>query len=233
MYWVYIYIYEYVYIYIYHYISISIQRGIQKTIVSMFTRHVISCTPTWDFSQFATEICYPPMITKQVPGGFILATFRLWVPHLSRPVAEKEPAWNHGPSSAFHRDGGGSHCGAPVPEHVLLGCSQGSAPKCGGASSSNCSYAVRVSVRWERHPNVSQWSFRPVQSIHGPRVCPTNHHELSWTIMNHHEPSWSNMASWNIMASWGIMKTSWKHHETSWHHEASWPTLTAKDLRCC
>ena len=64
-------------IYIYHYISISIQRGIQKTIVSMFTRHVISCTPTWDFSQFATEICYPPMITEQVPGGFILATFRL------------------------------------------------------------------------------------------------------------------------------------------------------------
>lgn len=48
----------------------------------------------------------------------------------------------NGPPSAFHHDCGSGCCGAPVPEHGLLGWSQGSAP-CGGPSRCPCSNAVR------------------------------------------------------------------------------------------
>ena len=223
------YIYIWVCVYIYHYISISIQRGIQKTIVSMFTRHVISCTPTRDFSQFATEICYPPMITKQVPGGFILATFRLWVPHLSRPVAEKEPAW-----TMARRVLSIVMVAAAIAALLSQSMSFLAAPKEVPRSVVVPAAAI-APMLWESQcAEKGTQMFRNEASDlcnlsmgHGcaPRTI-MNYLEPSWTIMNHHEATWHHETSWHHEASW-------KHHETSWHHEASWPTLTAKDLRCC
>lgn len=75
---------EYIYIYLF-------RGGSRK--LSSESSLVISCAPTWDFSQFATEICYSPMITKQVPGGFMsqLLGFECHICPVAEIQSRREP----------------------------------------------------------------------------------------------------------------------------------------------
>ena len=88
-----IYISLYIYIsYIYISIYIYLFRGGSRKLSSESSL-VISCAPTWDFSQFATEICYSPMITKQVPGGFMsqLLGFECHICPVAEIQSRREP----------------------------------------------------------------------------------------------------------------------------------------------